>query len=125
MKTIFATVNVKSIESLSLTANRWVDSYGNTYHSCYLSGLVQREISNAGFSHVNDIESTWVDLAQETFTYGYDRQYDQTALDLFKECVTGINFEDKDFISYLSSVCKGLNISLSVNVHDVKRKKDL
>lgn len=123
--TIINKVKLKDIKAVSITAKRWTDSYGNTYHSVYLSALASREISNAGFSDTNDIDLDWMDLASESFTYGYDRQYDQTALELFKQVVEGVNLEGKDFIAYLSTACRGLSIAFTENVYDVKRKKDL
>ena len=85
------------INNIAITCRRWFQkSYGNTYHSVQ---IVDRE--------------TGRQLAYDPFTYGYERQCIQTAVDMLK--TLGIKSE------YHTLERK----AAYVNIIDVNRKKDL
>lgn len=136
MKTIHhKNVPVSAIVAINVNAYKWRDQNGNTYHSCYLSALVpfsladELEANHAGITRGH----VWLDLATESFTYGYGNGPEQTALELFKESVTGEhgNMEKELEILnggrnvYIYSACKLLGIAYSETVQQVNRKKDL
>lgn len=112
---IMKNINIQDIEQVHVTARRWFQkSYGNTYHSVYLSVLLKGSDS-------------YIDLGFEPFRYGYDRQYEQTALDLFYQCVDVPQKQDLESVkvAYLQTACQMLGIKYSEDVQDVSRKKDL
>jgi hypothetical protein len=109
-----------------MTAKRWFNrGDGNTYHSVYVSVLVPVERANEIVANVYNrpLEdgTVWIDLAQDTFQYGYERGFDQTALSLFEVACT---YPIPD-CGTLSRFCKDMDIPLSENLADVNRKKDL
>ncbi|AIT14172.1 hypothetical protein [Escherichia coli] len=105
-KTIINTVSLAAIRAINVDGKRWTDSYGNTYHSCHVSVELDNGLN---------------DLAVESFTYGYEDAYQQTALSLLKESVDGLNTDETS----LTRLCNDLNIPLHCTVQNVKRKKDL
>lgn len=125
-RTIFRTVKLEDVQGVTITANRWfkpVDA--NTYHSVYLGVLVTVERANELGANIYNRPisdgTVWIDLAQETFAYGYERGYDQTAFKLFDAGCTD-TITDR---GTLSRFCSDNGIKFSENVYDVKRKKDL
>lgn len=105
-KTIINTVALSSIRAFNVNANRWTDRNGNTYHSCKVSA---------------ELDNGMNDLAVESFTYGYEDAYQQTAVSLLKESVDGLDTVETS----LYRLCNDLNIPLHCTVQNVKRKKDL
>lgn len=128
-KTIHHRININDIKSVTLTAKRWADSVGVTYHSAYVSVLVSSEIANtlnANIYNRPDGEQIWVELVQDTFVCGYGRQYEQTGYTLFREAVDGdLSVLDNTRIGYLFQACDVLSIQYFENLDDVKRKKYL
>ena len=125
-RTIFQTVNLADVHAVTMTAKRWWNrGDGNTYHSVYLSVLVPVERANELVANVYNrpLEdgTVWIDLAQDTFQYGYERCFDQTALALFDAACT---YPVPD-CGTLSRFCREHDIPVSENLADVKRKKDL
>lgn len=135
MKTIHhKNVPVSAIVAINVNAYKWQDQNGNTYHSCYLSALVPFQLADElGADHALTRGHVWLDLATESFTFGYDCQYEETALGLFNEVVTGErgNMENElknlnvGRIVYLRTACQFLGIAYSETVQQVNRKKDL
>ncbi|UYE98434.1 hypothetical protein XbC2_5 [Xanthomonas phage XbC2] len=125
-RTVFRTVKLEDVKGVTITANRWFNrGDGNTYHSVYLGVLIPVERANELGANlykrpISD-GTVWIDLAQETFEYGYERCYDQTALALFD---AGCSDTIAD-TGTLSRFCRESGIEFAENVHDVKRKKDL
>lgn len=108
-------ISIQDIEQVHVIARRWFQkSYGNTYHSVYLSVLLKGS-------------NSYINLKFEPFQYGYDRQYEQTALELFYDCVDVPQRQDLESVkvAYLKPVCEMLGIKYSEDVQDVSRKKDL
>ncbi|EOR9074080.1 hypothetical protein FOI42_RS03100 [Escherichia coli] len=99
-------VELKIVTSFDIKVNRWTDSHGNTYHSCYVSAL---------------IGDRWEDLGHETFTYGYGTQGEYTGLEIIKETVIGFNPKEK----VIHQIEKEINKEITVRYYDVKRKKDM
>lgn len=94
-------------ESILIQGRRWFDSInGNTYHS--VSVEVDGEV-----------------IGVEPFAYGYDDQYQQTALEILidKGILPKLTYENG--IPYgLRRTCETLEINLDTTVRDV-RKRDL
>jgi len=82
---------------ITVTAKRWTDSFGNTYHSCKV--------------HRDDEL-----LGALPFSYGYDDHYKQTALEICNEADIFVGMSYVEFTRMDGIV---------FNVDDVKRKKDL
>ena len=105
-------VNFSDIKEITISAKRWFQkSYGNTYHSVAVGSL---------------INGKWIDLAVNTFEYGYGDHYTTTAIRLLKECIKDLDIDisGKGFYT-ITKLCNHHGINLSDNVMDVKRKKDL
>lgn len=111
---IFHKVKFSEITEIYVSAKRWFQSsYGNTYHSVVLSAVV---------------DGKWMDLAENTFEYGYGDHFVTTAAHLLKECLTDKEIKvtgDKDGFYTITRLCNHFNITLYSKVVDVKRKKDL
>lgn len=95
---------------IKIKANRWGDTNGNMYHSCY-------------------VEIDGMFMGYEPFTYGFGDCYLQTALNIVqkvgffntgKRMSSGASQDLYDFSMYLRDKSKCVCI-----VQDVKRKKDL
>lgn len=86
--------------------NLWTDVHGNTYHSCYVSGL---------------IGETYIDLGHCNYTYGYDNNYEQTGRIILENTVEGFKSDE----SALWRIAADLNIKIDSTKKVVKRKKDL
>lgn len=128
-KKIINRVNLADVKGVTLTANRWTASSGSTYHSSYVSVLVAVSVANTLNANVYgrpEGEEIWIDLAEERFAYGYERQCEVTGYEIFREGVNG-NFVDLDNVrvQYLQTACQMLMIPYSENIYDVKRQKDL
>ena len=89
--------------SVDIQAKRWFDGVnGNTYHSVRVC-----------------IDGS--EIGSVPFAYGYERQYEQTALDLINaHFASSLKIND-----IFHSMYRNKFIKLAVNVHDVKRRKDL
>ena len=108
-------ISSKDIEQTHVSARRWFQkSYGNTYHSVYLSVLLKGD-------------NKYQTIIIEPFTYGYDRMYEQTALEMFYQAVLCPEKQDLENVrvAYLQTACQMLGIKYSEDVKDVKRKSDL
>ena len=105
------TIALKDIKGIGIEAKRWFQSpYGNTYHSVVLSAFDG---------------SKWVDLAVNTFEYGYGDHYTHTALRLLQQCLSDFDIEINKSMYTITTFCREHGITLHNNVEDVKRKKDL
>lgn len=102
-ETIVALADVKEIK---VFGTRWTDVHNNTYHACYVSALIGDE---------------WKDIGSVDCTYGYEREYEATALKILKECVTGFNPSEES----LWRVADELGVKIDSDCIDVKRKKDM
>jgi hypothetical protein len=101
------TVDLKEIKRLAVRGYRWHSrSNGNTYHSVVVSALV---------------DNAWVRLGSSHGDYGYERQYEVTAVSVLKECVIGWNPKEKS----LHYIADELGLELENDVFDVSTKREM
>lgn len=104
-------LNFNDIVEIKSESKRWTDSSNKTYHSVIL--LVKDKEGNEQEFY-------------KPFEYGYDTQYEITALNLLKRNISNYDQSLNDVkVSTLHSACQMSGIKLSCNVENVKRKKDL
>ena len=88
---------------IDITARRWFQkTYGNTYHS------VTVRIDNK-------------EIGRNPFTYGYERQFEQTALDMINDHL-GTEYTINELFH---SMYRAEGLTVNSKVSDVTRKKDL
>lgn len=107
--------NIEDIQAVHVDAKRWFKkSEGNTYHSVNLSFLLKDRKS-------------YVSAIVEPFAYGYDRQYEQTALEMFYQVVDIPEKQDLDNVKvhYLQTACQMLGIVYSEDVQDVSKRSEM
>lgn len=126
---IFNTVQAADIKAISITGKRWFQSsYGNTYHSVSVGIIVDRATAHRINPEEWDAEGRavefWIDLAYVSDVYGYERHFENTALQCLIQAVSDAPKEWAD-LSYICKVAELLGVPYSENVYDVKRKKDL
>ena len=97
-----------NVASFKIEGNLWTDTHGNTVHSCYVSVLLKGE-------------NAFRELGYETYTYGYDNEYEQTALKIIRAAVEG--FEHTD--TRLHIIAADLGIHIDSSRQRVARKKDM
>jgi len=103
-KTVSGIFGTKKIKSIHFTGRRWFQaSAGNTYHTVDV--------------FVNDKL-----IGTSPIKYGYDRQYEQTGIDILKQ--NGY-IQDYDLMESFWRYCQNKGIEFSSYAKDVKRKSDL
>jgi hypothetical protein len=102
------TVAMAQVEAIDVEGRLWTDVHGNTFHSVYVSVLAKGETS-------------YRELGHETFTYGYDSAYEQTAMQIMRECITGFNPTE----SALWRAADETGLKVNSRKENVKRKKDM
>lgn len=124
---IFNNVSTSEIKEISITGKRWFQqSAGNTYHSVSVAALVPVAVADrlGANQYGNQVGDVWIDLAYESDVYGYERHFEQTALQLLILAVNDAPAEWKK-LPYICQAAEALDVPYTENVYDVKRKKDL
>lgn len=94
------------MKTLVIIAKRWFDKInGNTYHSVLINVDGKTEL-------------------YEPFAYGYDRQYEQTAVKLLEKAYL-IELKDNTPAWQALKALEESGVIVSINVIDVSRKRDL
>lgn len=102
------TVNLADVEAIDISGKLWNDVHANTYHSVQVAVLLKGD-------------DKYTDLGFNSYAYGYERQYEDTALKIIRETVTGWNPTEKA----LHWIEKELQIKIQSRSEYVKRKRDL